>query len=227
MSMRRRARSAGAQITQRRNHKCDRCPLDWHGGISGQRRMTSTFMTTSKSAVLGVLVSIAMSTAAWAQYPGGQSGTRGGAGGGRDGPRPDTMRAAPAVEAPLNAGALVQTQLDQIEDELKLTPAQRGAWNAYADKVQKLADEVARIRFEARTATPASTSAPQQLDRVATDMRSRVAFVDEIVALGHAFYATLTPEQKVVADRRLALPLALLATGVVPAGMSTGRTPGN
>jgi hypothetical protein len=186
--------------------------------------LTSTFMTTNKSVVLGALVSIAISTTAWAQYPGGQSGTRSG---GRDGPRPDTMRAAPAAETPLNAGALVQTQLDQIEDELKLAPAQRGAWVAYADKVQKLADEGARIRFEARTATPASTSATQQLDRIAADMRGRVDLVDETVALGRAFYATLSPEQKAIADRRLALPLSLLATGVVPAGMYTGRAPGN
>ena len=137
------------------------------------------------------------------------------------------MRPAPAAEVPLNAGALVQTQLDQIEDELKLEPAQRGAWGAYADKVQKLADEVARIRFEARTTTPAPSTAPQQLDRIAVDMRSRAALVDEIDALGRTLYATLTPDQKAIADRRLALPLSLLATGVVPAGWSTGRMPGN
>jgi hypothetical protein len=186
-------------------------------------------MSTFKLAVLGALVAIAMSTAAWAQYPGGQGGqggTRGGPGGGRDGPRPDANRSAPAAEAPLNSGALVQTQLDQIEDELKLAPEQRAAWGAYADKVQKLADEIARIRFEARTSTPAPSSAPQQLDRVAADMRGRAALVDEIAALGRTLYAALTPEQKAIADRRLALPLSLLATGVVPAGMSTGRAPG-
>lgn len=183
-------------------------------------------MATIKSAVLGLVVCIAMSTAAWAQYPGGQGG-QGGARGGRDGPRPDAIRPAPAAEVPLNAGALVQTQLDQIEDELKLAPEQRSAWGAYADKVQKLADEIARIRFEARTTTPTPSTAPQQLDRIAADMRGRAALVDEIVALGRTFYATLMPEQKVIADRRLALPLSLLATGVVPAGMSTGRMPGN
>jgi hypothetical protein len=182
---------------------------------------------SNKSAVLGLLVSIALSTAAWAQYPGGQGGTRGGTGGGREGLRPDAMRAAPAAEAPLNSGALVQKQLDQLEDELKLDPAQRGAFGAYADKVQKLADEVARIRFEARTATLAPSSAPQQLDRVATEMRGRATLIDEIVALGRSLYATLTPEQKAVADHRLSLPVSLLATGIVPAGMITRRAPDN
>ncbi len=184
-------------------------------------------MSTDKSALLGLLVAIAMSTTAWAQYPGGQGGPRGGTGGGREGSRPDAMRAAPLAEAPLNSGALVQTQLDQVEDELKLSPAQRGAWGAYADKVQKLADEIARIRFEARTATPAPSTAPQQLDRIAADMRSRAALVDEIGALGRALYTTLTPEQQAIADRRLSLTVSLLATGVMPAGMTARRPPGN
>jgi len=189
--------------------------------------LTTTFMSTGKSALLGLLVAIAMSTTAWAQYPGGQGGARGGTGGGREASRPDAMRAAPLAEAPLNSGALVQTQLDQVEDELKLSPGQRGAWGAYADKVQKLADEIARIRFEARTAPPAPASAPQQLDRIAADMRSRAALVDEIGALGRVLYATLTPEQQAIADRRLSLTVSLLATGVMPAGMTARRAPGN
>ena len=140
-------------------------------------------------------------------------------GGGPSGPRPDAVRSAPAAETPLSFGALVQVQLDQLEDDLKLGPAQRGAWTAYADKVQKLADAIARSRFDARTTTPAPSSAPQQLDRIAGAVRGRMSAVDEIVELGKALYATLTPEQKAIADPRLAAPLSLLATGVAPAGV--------
>ena len=58
-------------------------------------------------------------------------------------------------------------------------------------------------------------------------MRSRAALVDEIGALGRALYATLTPEQQAIADRRLSLTVSLLATGVMPAGMTARRPPGN
>jgi len=191
-------------------------------------------MVPGKSTVVVVLTAIAMSTVAWAQYPGGgggggggspgaPGGSRGGMGGG---PRPDAMRGPPPAEAPLSAGALVQTQLDQLEDDLKLTPAQRGAWTAYADKVQKLADATARSRFDARTAAPGPSSALPQLDQIAGGMRSRTTAVEEIVDLARALYATLTPEQKAIADPRLALPVSLLVTGRAPAGMMDGAARG-
>ena len=177
-----------------------------------------------KSTVVLLLAVIAMSAAAWAQAPGGgggggPGGSRGGMGGGRDGPRADPPRGAPPAEVPLSSGALVQMQLDALEDDLKLAPAQRGAWTAYADKVQKLADAIARSRFDARTTTPGPSSAPQQLDQLAGGIRSRMSAVDEIVDLGKVLYAALTPEQKAIADPRLAAPLSLLATGVAPAGV--------
>jgi len=180
-------------------------------------------MLRRKSTVVAVLALVVLSTAAWAQYPGGggggQGGGRGGMGGGRGGPPPDGMRGPPATDAPLSPGASVQALLDQLEDDLKLAPAQRPAWTAYADKVQKLADTTARSRFEARTATPGRASAAQQLEQIDSGLRARTAAVDEIVDLGRALYATLTPEQKAIADPRLALPVSLLATGITPPGM--------
>jgi hypothetical protein len=126
------------------------------------------------------------------------------------------------VDAPLSPGAAVQVQLDQLEDDLKLAPAQLGAWRAYTDKVQKLADDTTRIRFEARTSAPAQSSALQQLDEIAVQMHSRRAAVDEIVESGKALYVLLTPEQKSIADRRLAPVVLLLATGAAPAGTLDG-----
>ena len=114
-------------------------------------------MSLRLSMVLALLAVITMATTAWAQYPGGASGTGGpggaggtrggmggGMGGGRGGPPPDAMRGGPPVDAPLSPGAIVQVQLDQLEDDLKLAPAQIGAWRAYTDKVQKLADDTTR-----------------------------------------------------------------------------------
>jgi hypothetical protein len=103
------------------------------------------------------------------------------------------MRGVASAVAPLNLGAFVQVQLDLLEDELKLAPAQRGAWTAYAERVGKFADDVVRSQFEARAAgtAQATGTAPEQLGQIADRMRSRLLAVDEIV-LGTAFYATLT-----------------------------------
>ena len=132
-------------------------------------------MTRRMSTLLVLLAAIAMAATAWAQYPGGAGGT-GGPGAraaraaawaaGAEVHRRTQARRAP-VDAPLSPGAVVQVQLDQLEDDLKLAPAQIGAWRAYTDKVQKLADDTTRIRFEARTSAPGQSSALQQLDEIA------------------------------------------------------------
>ena len=93
----------------------------------------------SVSAML-VLLAIGFATEVCAQYPGGQGGTggpggsRGGMGAGRGGPPPESVRSGSAQEAPLSPGAFVQIQLDQLEDDLRLAPAQVGAWRIYADR---------------------------------------------------------------------------------------------
>lgn len=176
---------------------------------------------TSSATVLSLLM-LAAATLAVAQTPGGPGGSRGTMSGGREGMRPDTMRgeSAPGTDAPLVPGALVQRQLDALEDEIKPgTPEQREAWGAYAGALQKLADAVARGRFEARASSTTAMPATEQFDRIASGMRTRAALVDEIAGLGRSFYATLTSEQKTIADQHLAQPLMLLATGVSRAPM--------
>ena len=54
------------------------------------------------------------------------------------------------------------------------------------------------------------TTAPKRLDALADMARNRLTAVEDIVDAGKALYASLTPAQKEVADRRLALPLATL-----------------
>ncbi len=131
----------------------------------------------------------------------------------------------------VSPGAMVQMQLDQLEDDLRMTPAQLGAWRIYADKVQKLADDTARSRLDARaaTSTPADAGAAAGADRQRrAGPRERRSTRSS--QAGRAFYATLTEDQKAIADRRLWLSVSLLATGVMPPGMSdiasrAGRRP--
>lgn len=119
------------------------------------------------------------------------------------------------ADAPSTSGAPVLVQLDQLESELKLTSEQRGAWNAYADKVLRLADDMTRSRFAARVAPqPTQANAAQQLEALAESERNRMTAVEEIVEAGKALYAVLTSEQQAIADRKLVLPIRPLASGV-------------
>ena len=137
---------------------------------------------------------------------------------------PPTPKARPS-ENPGSVGAPVLVLLDQLETELKLTPEQRPAWNAYTDKVLRLADDMTRSRFAARTSPRADLSAVQQLEELTDTERNRLTAIEDITEAGKAFYATLTSEQKSIADRKLVLPIRPLATGVaLPGTPGAGAT---
>jgi hypothetical protein len=169
------------------------------------------------SALAGVVIAGAVALpVALAQYPGGI---------GRPPLGSSTSRDRPA-NAPQSAGAPVLVQLDQLENDLKLTPEQRAAWNAYEDKILRLADDMTRSRFAARTSPPTDANAVQQLDKLIDTEQNRLTAIEEIAEAGKALYATLTSEQKAIADRKLALPIRPLATGVALPGVGAASDRG-
>jgi hypothetical protein len=165
-------------------------------------------------------IAIAGATAALpadAQSPGGPGGGGrggGGPGGGMGGPGGDP-RSVTRGAAPATTGSpMVQVQLDQLEDALRLTPEQRPAWNTYADKVVRLMDDVARSRLPA---PPAQIDAPAQLERLTDTARVRLAAIEEIAEAGKKLYPLLSKEQQALADRQLVSILAP-ALGGSPSG---------
>ena len=184
-------------------------------------------MNRTKSAIMVLLAAVAIiAPPAFAQYPGGRggwpaAGSRGGMGGGQAVQGAGKTRDRPAADTLSASSAPVMVQLDQLEDDLKLTPQQRPVWNVYADKVLRVADDMTRSRFAARTSTQLTEgTAVQQLDQLAGSARNRLTAVEEIVEAGKALYATLTSEQKTIADRKLALPMLWLTAGASPPGIS-------
>jgi hypothetical protein len=129
-------------------------------------------------------------------------------------------------DAPISLTGQVQEQLDRLEGDLRITAAERPLWSAYADRVLRLADDIARARFITRSSDATDVPAPQQLERLADVARNRLAAVEDIVDAGKALYAGLAPDQKSTADRRLvAIALQLAASGTSPpdAAMLEGR----
>jgi hypothetical protein len=124
-------------------------------------------------------------------------------------PRGGGMPERPGDERPAgpSLNELVAVRMSQLEEDLRLQPQQATAWGRFRDSVQRLLDDRRRA---ARTA-PAEATAPQRLDAIADGARNRLAAVEDVVDAAKALYAQLSPEQRSVADRRLALPLATLA----------------
>jgi LTXXQ motif family protein len=167
---------------------------------------------------IGVLLLVAASATS-AQMGGGTDTRRGGPA--SSAVRPSAPSSDERVAGP-NLDELVQMRLGQLEDDLNLRPEQRASWNVYRERVLRLLDDTRRA---ARTITASNVdaTAPKRLDALGDLARNRLTAVEDIVDAGKAFYATLTPAQQAIADRRLALPLATL-TGS-DAGASDARRP--
>ncbi|MEO8344812.1 MAG: Spy/CpxP family protein refolding chaperone [Betaproteobacteria bacterium] len=148
---------------------------------------------------------------AWGQTPGG---SRGGGARGNESTHSGIASRPPAPEtaAPVTLIAAVQFRLDLLEDDLRLRPEQGKAWTTYRERVLKLAEDAQRT---SRSALGGDLPAPKRLDRLADIARDRLTAIEDIVDAGKALYATLTPGQQMVADRRMAVPIMALV-GVEP-----------
>jgi len=125
-------------------------------------------------------------------------------GGGRDGAADSTRNQRSAMQQ--NAPVQMEVIMYELHEDLRLTPAQQPAWQSYADKVRALAADLARERSRAQTGAPAGAqlNALQQFDRTLDAARNRLTALEDIAAAAKTLYDTLAPEQKSIADARLA-----------------------
>jgi len=121
------------------------------------------------------------------------------------------------ADAPVSLRAQVQETLSRTADDLRINGSQEKAWNAYATRVIRLADDITRARFAMRDAQSEGVTAPQLFDRIAETAQNRMTAVEEIVDAGRALYATLSPTQQHLADKQLAAVVLSLASGIAPA----------
>jgi len=138
--------------------------------------------------------------AALAQF--GRRGSKGGDKGGRE------------------AVSSLEVTLHEFYEDLKLKPEQEPLWQTYADGVRALASDVARERRQVT-----QLAVLQRIDRVVDVARDRLTAVEDIALAAKALYAKLTPEQREVADPRLANLISMPLTGVAPPAVE--RTPGD
>lgn len=132
--------------------------------------------------------------------PGGNGDERGGPGGGSYGRNggPDGARGVGGVRSEADR---IQIQLTETAQDLHLTPAQVVLWEAYAEKVAALMSDM--LRFESPFQS-SRTPAPQKIGRQVDLAHNRLAALEDIVDSAKKLYASLTPEQQVIADQKLA-----------------------
>ena len=161
---------------------------------------------------------LTITAVAQAQFPGGGTGGRGGMGGAPPGRgAPDAGRDAGAGGMRIDPMAQLAQNIAELESELRLKPDQLGAWNRYAERLRRFADDIARNRAALGSSRE---TAPRQLDLVTATAANRLTAVEDVAEAGKALYGLLTPEQREVADRRLVRLLVPLVNGEPTSGPS-------
>ncbi len=114
-----------------------------------------------------------------------------------DGPAPDSYQQT-------------EHNLMLMEVDLHLAPQQQGPWQSFTQKVLAYASDLSRER--ARIGVPVSegtaVSGLQSIDQATDGARERLAELEDIRDTANALYATLSPDQKKIADTRIATIIA-------------------
>jgi hypothetical protein len=108
----------------------------------------------------------------------------------------------------LSANDRFRIHLADVKIALKLTPPQLPLWQAYENNVMQVIAEEER----SAEALPAD-SAPDQIDRRVRTAGARIALLQQASDAARKLYASLTDEQKPVADRMLAGTLPAVSVG--------------
>ena len=97
----------------------------------------------------------------------------------------------------------VEAHLTDLKAQLKITPAQEGAWQAYVIQVKQQAAtrQAAHAQMQAAAAT-----APERLEQRTAALQQQAAGMVATTKAFTALYNSLTPEQRAVADQKVAMP---------------------
>lgn len=169
-------------------------------------------------AVAGLIGMFATAAAleAPAQFGGGFPG--GAMRGNRNRPDSSAREQRPAIQE--NTPEQVEDRLGLLEEDLHLAADQRIAWQSYADKVKALVADIGRER-ERGPLGGEQGGALQKIDRAVDTARNRLTALEDIATAAKTLYAALTPQQKSVADPRLATIVAAATSG--GSGGAAGR----
>lgn len=155
-----------------------------------------------KSIFKPVLLAGLLATAGVAAFSQGPAGGDWGGMMGAGGPMHDGMRHSRMGSMdPARMQAWMDKRQAELKAQLKLTPAQEGAWTSYTAAMKPPADLAAR---RAEHAELLKLPTPERIDKMKAlrnqHMGEMTAAMDKRGEATKAFYATLTPEQQKTFD---------------------------
>ena len=191
-------------------------PVRQHIDLAGEEFM---HMKNVMLACLVAMITAFAPAESLAQFGGGIPG--GGMRGNRNRPDSSAREQRPAIQE--NSPEQVEDRLGLLEEDLRLSAGQSAAWQSYADKVKALAADIGRERArDPLNAGPANSL--QQIDHAVDIARNRLTALEDIAAAARTLYDNLTPQQKSVADPRLATIVSAATSGASgAASVRSGR----
>jgi protein CpxP len=90
----------------------------------------------------------------------------------------------------------------KLHDELKITPAQESAWNAFVASMKPA--QRAGANQHGDRAAMAGLSAPERAQKMIERQKQRTVFMEQRLTALNSFYSVLSPDQKKVFDDKAA-----------------------
>jgi periplasmic protein CpxP/Spy len=150
-------------------------------------------MKRTHSLIAGVIAGVALAAAAAADaQPYGGMGYGHGPGMG--------MGSGHGPMAGFDPAARADARLTDLKAQLKITPAQESAWQAFAAEAKQQAASMQAMRAQMQTT---AGTGPDRMGQRATAMQQRAAGMATMANAFGALYAVLTPEQKAIADQHV------------------------
>jgi Spy/CpxP family protein refolding chaperone len=103
--------------------------------------------------------------------------------------------------AAANPGEFFENRLAGLKSELKITSAQEGAWNAYAEEAKRQSES--RRQWMTTMHGSGAASLPERIELRNQIWKQREAQSETMAQKLKDLYAVLTPEQKPIADQAL------------------------
>jgi hypothetical protein len=94
----------------------------------------------------------------------------------------------------------VQKRLDKLKSALNIKPEQEAQWSAFAGTVMQQMEQM-KAAHQQRGNMPAT--APERIDRQIAMMKQRTTSFETIGQAAKGLYASLSPDQQQIADKRL------------------------
>ncbi|WP_161539972.1 Spy/CpxP family protein refolding chaperone [Glaciimonas sp. PCH181] len=108
------------------------------------------------------------------------------------------MHQPPSAEQRAKFAEKIAKRQAKLHDELKITPAQEGAWKTYISQMQPPRGDMPMHRPSKEEW--AKQTAPERMDHRIEFMKKMEAHMTERAAALKTFYATLTPAQQKILD---------------------------